>query len=92
MGFAYGFCSACGLFVTPVHNILPFLLLGIGIDDVFVIIQNWQLSGGKNFMLLVGFIYNKFFMGINFVVEKCRTRIFRHSPIITIKKQRIRYF
>lgn len=46
MGFTYGFCSACGLFVTPVHNILPFLLLGIGIDDVFVIVQNWELSGG----------------------------------------------
>ena len=28
------------------HNILPFLLLGIGIDDVFVIVQNWQLQGG----------------------------------------------
>lgn len=46
MGFSYGFCSACQLFVTPVHNILPFLLLGIGIDDVFVIVQNWELYGG----------------------------------------------
>ena len=46
MGFAYGFCSACTLFVTPVHNILPFLLLGIGIDDVFVIVQNWETYGG----------------------------------------------
>jgi len=37
MTVAYGLCSAAGLFFTPMHNILPFLLLGIGIDDMFVI-------------------------------------------------------
>ena len=56
MGFSYGFCSACGLFVTPVHNILPFLLLGIGIDDVFVIVQNWQLYGGGEVLCVWVFV------------------------------------
>jgi predicted RND superfamily exporter protein len=39
---AYGFCSAVGLFFGPMHNVLPFLLLGIGIDDMFVIVQSWE--------------------------------------------------
>ena len=34
----YGICSAIGLFFGPMHNVLPFLLLGIGIDDMFVYI------------------------------------------------------
>jgi len=39
IGFTYGICSAIGLFYGPMHNIIPFLLLGIGIDDMFVIMQ-----------------------------------------------------
>ena len=39
IGFAYGFCSICGLAYGPLHNIIPFLLLGIGIDDMFVTMQ-----------------------------------------------------
>ena len=39
---SYGFCSAIGLFYGPMHNVLPFLLLGIGIDDMFVIVQSWD--------------------------------------------------
>ncbi|XP_057299716.1 patched domain-containing protein 3-like isoform X2 [Hydractinia symbiolongicarpus] len=46
IGIAYGLSSAFQLFVSPVHNILPFLLLGIGVDDVFVIVQNWNNFGG----------------------------------------------
>ena len=42
IGFAYGFCSLCGLAYGPLHNIIPFLLLGIGIDDMFVIMQCWD--------------------------------------------------
>lgn len=39
---SYGICSAAGLFFGPMHNILPLLLLGIGIDDMFVIVQGWE--------------------------------------------------
>ena len=39
---SYGLCSAMGLFYGPMHSMLPFLLLGIGIDDMFVIIQCWE--------------------------------------------------
>jgi len=39
LGFSYGFCSLLGLAYGPLHNMIPFLLLGIGIDDMFVTIQ-----------------------------------------------------
>nr|XP_002739466.1 PREDICTED: protein patched homolog 1-like [Saccoglossus kowalevskii] len=34
-----GLSSAMGFFYGPVHTILPFLLLGIGVDDMFVVVQ-----------------------------------------------------
>ena len=37
-----GLSSALGFPVTPLHTILPFLCLGIGIDDMFVITQCWN--------------------------------------------------
>ena len=53
IGFAYGFCSLCGLAYGPLHNIIPFLLLGIGIDDMFVIVQCLNtLSGDWQFGLV----------------------------------------
>ena len=30
IGFSYGFCSLIGLSYGPLHNMIPFLLLGIG--------------------------------------------------------------
>ncbi len=39
---AYGVCSAAGLFYGPMHSVMPFLMLGIGIDDMFVIVQCWD--------------------------------------------------
>lgn len=33
----FGVASAFGLFYGPVHNLIPFVLLGIGVDDSFVI-------------------------------------------------------
>lgn len=36
---SYGLCFYLGVFYGPVHPIIPFLLLGIGVDDMFVIIQ-----------------------------------------------------
>ncbi|KAL9950578.1 hypothetical protein ACROYT_G043094 [Oculina patagonica] len=39
---SFGLASACGIFYGPVHSTLPFLLLGIGVDDMFVIVQAWS--------------------------------------------------
>ena len=36
---SYGICSAFGLTFSPMHNFIPFLILGLGIDDMFVIVQ-----------------------------------------------------
>ena len=44
---SFGFCSAVGLFIGPMHSVLPFLLLGIGIDDMFVIVQCWDTLEAK---------------------------------------------
>ena len=32
----FGISSAIGLFFGPVHSLLPFILLGIGVDDGYV--------------------------------------------------------
>ena len=42
IGSSYGLCSLCGLMYTNMHSILPFMLLGIGIDDMFVIVQSFD--------------------------------------------------
>ena len=42
VGFSYGMSSLLGLFFGPVHNVLPFLLLGIGVDDMFVFVAAWD--------------------------------------------------
>lgn len=42
VGVSYGLCSAFGVPYGPVNSILPFLLLGLGIDDMFVIMQAWN--------------------------------------------------
>uniref|UniRef100_A0A0P5P9V2 Patched domain-containing protein n=1 Tax=Daphnia magna TaxID=35525 RepID=A0A0P5P9V2_9CRUS len=36
---SYGLCFYLGVQYGPIHPIIPFLLLGIGVDDMFVIIQ-----------------------------------------------------
>merc|ERR1719343_862044 len=36
----FGISSAFGLFYGPVHQVLPLLLLGVGIDDAFVLVTS----------------------------------------------------
>jgi len=38
----YGLCSMFGLFYSAAHTVIPFLLLGIGIDNIFVITQTFN--------------------------------------------------
>lgn len=46
---AYGVSYYLGYFYGPIHPILPFLLLGIGVDDMFVVIQSLEnLSSSKD--------------------------------------------
>ena len=40
-----GLASILGFPYTPMHAILPFICLGIGIDDMFVIMQCWENVG-----------------------------------------------
>ncbi|XP_064096527.1 patched domain-containing protein 3-like [Macrobrachium nipponense] len=42
---AYGVCSVFGISYTPVNSILPILLLGLGVDDMFVIMAAWESAG-----------------------------------------------
>ncbi|WAR23969.1 PTHD3-like protein [Mya arenaria] len=43
--FTYGIGFATGIMFGPIHQILPFMLLGIGVDDMFVIMESLrQLS------------------------------------------------
>ena len=39
---SYGLCSYFGLFYSPLMNVLPFLLLGIGVDDMFVLVNAYD--------------------------------------------------
>jgi predicted RND superfamily exporter protein len=38
-GASFGVSAGVGLFFGPVHSLLPFILLGIGVDDAFVIVN-----------------------------------------------------
>lgn len=46
----FGLSSLVGLFFGPVHSLLPFILLGIGVDDVFVIVNafNRERKGSRS--------------------------------------------
>ena len=39
LGASFGFCFHVGLFFADLHPAIPFLILGIGVDDMFVIAQ-----------------------------------------------------
>lgn len=37
-----GICSLLGISYGPVHTSLPFLLMGLGVDDMFVMMAGWR--------------------------------------------------
>lgn len=39
---AIGLCSFLGIPYGPVQTSLPFLLMGLGVDDMFVMMASWQ--------------------------------------------------
>ena len=39
LGASFGFCFYLDLFFADMHPTIPFLLLGIGVDDIYVIVQ-----------------------------------------------------
>ena len=39
---SYGICSYLGISYNPVNSILPLLLLGLGVDDMFIIVSIWD--------------------------------------------------
>lgn len=49
VGAGFGVSSLVGLFFGPVHSLLPFILIGIGVDDAFVIVNafNRERAGVK---------------------------------------------
>ena len=47
---SYGLCSYFGLLISPLHNFIPFLLLGLGVDDMFVIAR-WDYKYSTRWVL-----------------------------------------
>lgn len=45
---AIGICSVAGISYGPVHTSLPFLLLGLGVDDIFVLMACWRQVESMN--------------------------------------------
>ena len=39
---SFGFCSAVGLPFGPVYSLVPCLMVGLSIDDMFVLVQTWN--------------------------------------------------
>lgn len=44
---AVGLCSMMGVSYGPVHTSLPFLMMGLGVDDIFVMMACWRQIEAK---------------------------------------------
>lgn len=51
---AYGACSAIGIPHGPLNNVLPILLIGLGVDDMYVISSAWENSGNMKLLERAG--------------------------------------
>jgi len=73
MILGYGLCSMFGLFYSAAHTVIPFILLGIGIDNIFVITQTFKTIGKSHLVLLIWQSPHLFFlctlMNINYLSE-----------------------
>ena len=58
---SYGLCSAFGFFYSAAHTVMPFLLLGIGIDDMFVIVQSTNTLSGRETSISLQFVIFYYF-------------------------------
>ena len=47
IGISYGICSALNVIYCPVNSILPILLIGLGVDDMYVILAVWEAESKK---------------------------------------------
>lgn len=45
---AVGLCSVFGVSYGPVHTSLPFLMMGLGVDDIFVMMACWRQTETKH--------------------------------------------
>ena len=45
VGSAFGLCAYLKIGMTELHPVIPFLLLGIGVDDMFVIENKYNQAG-----------------------------------------------
>lgn len=45
---AVGICSVMGVSYGPVHTSLPFLMMGLGVDDIFVMMACWRQTQVKH--------------------------------------------
>ena len=43
-----GLCSLVGLDYGPMHSIIPCLLVGLGVDDMFIIVQAYNNAEAKD--------------------------------------------
>ncbi|XP_025110029.1 patched domain-containing protein 3-like [Pomacea canaliculata] len=47
--FAYGLATALDVMYSPIQTIMPFMLLGVGVDDMFIVLEVWKnLSPEEN--------------------------------------------
>jgi hypothetical protein len=44
---SFGLSALLGEAYTPLHTVLPFILIGIGVDDMFVIVSSFSLADKK---------------------------------------------
>lgn len=43
----YGFCSGLGVEFNSLHMILPFIVVGVGIDDMLIIVASFDMADSK---------------------------------------------